>query len=341
VVGVLTSGCTSHIRTPLVRTGDRYDPTGLEASLNPAFEYPKAEVGSTNHVIRQGATPGYELRELQIPSIGENAQAENLIGARFFRSLEPGPRPLVIVLPIWARYTYPSRKMCRYIQKHSGGGVHVLDVQGVRFLIDWEELAATTDEDEFMERWRMAAERERVTMVDIRRLLDWAEQHPDIDGSRVAILGFSHSAIIAGTVVTQEPRLAAAVLVMGGAHPHRIIARCRGKRTSAVQKNAENAFGWGREEFEKRLEPVFRTVDAASYPGRVDPNDVLILDSGRDKCIPESCRDALWDALGRPERISFNYGHRMSFLSMTPLGGSWMCRRIWDFLETRLLARGE
>jgi dienelactone hydrolase len=332
------SGCTSHVLTPLQQADDVAGRTQLDTAPDSAFGYSKTQVPFTNHVVGRGANSRYELRRLEIPSIGENAQQDNLIEARYFRSTEPGPRPLVIVLPIWARYTYPSKKICRHVQHHSKGGVHLLDVEGVRFLIDWDDITGATDEESFLDLWRVAVERERVTMIDIRRLVDWAEQRPEIDATRIAIVGFSHSAIIAGTVVTQEPRLAAAVLVMGGAEPHHIIARCQGKRTSSVQKTARKRFGWDQDELAKRLGHLFHTVDAASYPGRVDPRKVLIVDAGRDRCIPETSRDALWEAMGRPERISLDYGHRMSFLSMTPFGGSWMCHRIWDFLEQKLLA---
>ena len=78
-------------------------------------------------------------------------------------------------------------------------------------------------------------------------------------------------------------------------------------------------------------------VDPANYPDRVDPNRVLIIEANRDKCVPEKSREDLWLALGKPERISMNYDHAPAFYSMTPLGLSWMRRRIWEFLEPRLL----
>ncbi len=333
------AGCTAHVRTPYRGADDVAVVAARETAPSPAFEYTRAEVHVTNHLAGVGATSRYRLRLLEFPSIGDNGQDGNLISARYFQSTATGPRPLVIVLPIWARFTYPSNKICSYLQRHSDGAVHVLDVLGVRFLIDWAELADAPDEETYMALWRRAVERERVTMIDIRRLVDWAAQRPEVDGSRVAIIGFSHSAILAGTVVTQEPRLAAVVLVMGGAHPEQIVAHCRGERTSSVQERAEDGFGWSRDELARRLQPVFEVVDAASYAGRVDPQKVLFFDARRDRCIPESSRDALWEALGRPERISLDYSHRNAFLSMTPLGGSWMCRRIWEFLEPRLADR--
>jgi pimeloyl-ACP methyl ester carboxylesterase len=223
------------------------------------------------------------------------------------------------------------------IQRRSNGAVHVLHVQGDTHLADWPGLVAAADEAEFLELWREAVERQRVTIVDTRRLIDWAEQRPEIDADRVALIGCSISAMVAGTIATQEPRLAATVTVMGGSHMQSVVANCDGKRATRVQAKAAESFGWGREELEAQLEPIMSVVDPANYPDRVDPRRVLIIEANRDKCAPEESREDFWLALGKPERISMNYDHAPAFYSMTPLGLSWMRRRIWEFLEPRLL----
>jgi len=331
-----TAGCyTSHVRTPYVNAVDVQAYRSFDAA--PAFTYEKTNVPFTNHVEGTGATSMYELRLLEIPSIGENSQKDNLVTVRYYRSTLPGPHPLVIVLPIWGSYTYPPRKFTSSIQRRSSGAVHVLHVQGDTHLADWPGLVAAADEAEFLDLWREAVERQRVTIVDVRRLIDWAEQHPEIDPDRVALIGCSLGAFIAGTIATQEPRLAATVTVMGGSHPQSVIANCDGKRATAVQAKAAETFGWDREELAARLEPIMSVVDPANYPDRVDPRKVLIIEANRDKCVPEQSREDFWLALGKPERIGMNYDHAPAFYSMTPLGLSWMRRRIWEFLEARLL----
>jgi dienelactone hydrolase len=333
---VAATGCyTSHVRTPYTDAGDVQGSPSFEAA--PAFTYEKHDVPFTNHVAGIGAAPMYELRLLEIPSVGENNQKDNLVTARYYRSTLPGSHPLVIVLPIWGSYTYPPRKLTRSVQRHSSGAVHVLHVQGDQHLADWPGLVAAADESEFLELWREAVERQRVTVVDVRRLIDWAEQRPEIDADRVALIGCSLGAVIAGTIATQEPRLAATVTIMGGSHLQLVVASCDGQRATSVQAKAAEDFDWDREELEAQLEPIMSVVDPASYPDRVDPRRVLIIEANRDKCVPERSREDLWLALGKPERISMNYDHAPAFYSMTPLGLSWMRRRIWEFLEPRLL----
>jgi hypothetical protein len=122
---------------------------------------------------------------------------------------------------------------------------------------------------------------------------------------------------------------------MGGARPHRILATCDGD-VGRPRKKILKRFGWTAADYEQAIEPFFRSIDAANYPGRADPSRILIFDSHEDKCIPQDSRDDLWEALGRPARISFLYGHNTSFLSMTPLGFNWMRREIYEFFEGTL-----
>jgi hypothetical protein len=336
LVGIfLATGCyTSHVRTPYVEAGDVLAAQSLETGS--AFAYDKGFVPYTNHVRGTGANSLYEHRLLEIPSVGDNNQPGNLVTASYYRSLVRGSHPLVIVLPIWGTYTYPSRKMSSFIQKHSDGRVHVLHVHGENYFLDWDRLAVSPDEASFLDVFRDAIEYQRVTMIDARRLVDWAEQRPEIDGDRVALIGFSFGAAVAGSILTQEPRFAAAALVMGGAEQHKIVAYCAGEQLTAVRDGVARDFGWSADDLGRLLEPIMRDVDAATYPGQVNPQNVLIVEATRDDCMAKDCRESLWEALGRPERISMNYDHKRAFYSITPLGFNWLRYRIWEFLEPRL-----
>jgi hypothetical protein len=335
-VTLILSGCyTSHVRTPYVDAGDvQFDRHHEET---PVFEYERGEVSFTNHVEGVGATRLYEHRALEIPSVGDNNQPDELVTASYYRSVLPGSHPLVIVLPIWGTYTYPPRKMAKFIQRHSSGRSHVLHVHGERYFINWDELAEAPDEDRFLDVFREGIDHQRVTMIDIQRLVDWAEQRPEIDAERVALVGFSVAAAVGGGILTQEPRIETSVLVMGGAELHTIVAHCAGTRLAAVREKVSRDFGWSAEDLERFLEPIVRGVDPATYPGRVDPQKVLIVEARRDDCMAESCRETLWESLGRPERLTMSYDHKRAFYSMTPVGFNWLRYRIWEFLEPRLL----
>jgi hypothetical protein len=77
-------------------------------------------------------------------------------------------------------------------------------------------------------------------------------------------------------------------------------------------------------------------MDPVHYAGSVDPDSVMIVDAERDRCMREDSREALADAFGRPRRLTVRYGHKNSFLAMTPLAASYLCDEIFEFLDRTL-----
>jgi dienelactone hydrolase len=328
-------GCTAHIYTPIQPEVN----TRVDLQPGPCLlPYEKGPVPCENSIIQADPKLTYQLRHLKIPSIGENGQENNLIEALYYRSNTAGKLPLVIVLPIWGQgfgVTYPPEKITTALRSRSHGGMHVLRVLGERDIIDWEALGEAETEEQFLSIMARMAQREATHIVDISRVVDWAERRDEIDATRIGLIGFSHSAVAGSVMAVNELRFAAVVLVMGGAHPHRILAFCNSDAARLRDKILPR-FGWTAADYEQAIEPFFRPVDVANYPGRADPSRILIFDSHKDQCVPQDARDDLWEALGRPARISLLYGHKTSFLSMTPLGFYWMRREIYEFFESTL-----
>ena len=128
---------------------------------------------------------------------------------------------------------------------------------------------------------------------------------------------------------------------MGGAELHEVLGACRG-RAGDARRRLMRRFGWDEATFRSRIEATVAPHEPARFAGKVHPSRVLLVDAAFDHCMPQTARDGLWEALGRPERITLRYGHKVAFLSMTPLGFHYTTRRILDFLDDRLRAgRGE
>jgi dienelactone hydrolase len=319
------------------RTHHPYDPVVVappRSSLAISyFSYSPEPVTVDNHDMAGRGL--YDLRRLTYPSVGRNGQINNQVKVHYHQSIVPGSWPALIVLPIWGIHTYPSRKITRVIKNESRGKMHVLDVQGDDFLLDWDQLHSAPDEESFRAAWQETIERERTMVIDIRRLVDWTETRPEID--HIGLIGFSHSAMLTAIIAAHEPRIAATVLLFGGAHPHEVIAQCDGSRTVGLQIKVEQELGWTKDQFEQWLEPILRVMDPAQYPGRVDPATVLLFEAERDPCISESAQKALREAMGHPERYSIDATHRKAFYTMTPLYLNWLRFRVWEFLEQKLL----
>ena len=333
-------GCVAHTSSPPASM----PPESLELrepSATQLFSYERREIPFKNRMLDKEETSLYRVRYVRFPSIGDNGQPDNLVRGKYYESKLQGRKPMVVVLPIWGRHVYPPEKITAHLLRRSRGHINVFQVEGPNHLLDWQGLASAPDETSYLELWEQGARREWVAITDIRRILDWAKTRADLDSERVGLVGFSHGAMVAGAVAAQEPRLAATVLVMGGALAHQVLAQCPLTRSAPARSKAVTEFGWSLDELEQRLQPIFAPLDPTTYPGRVDPQRVLIVEAAQDQCMTETAREALWESMGQPERILIPTRHKRAFLGMTPLGFNWLRHRIGDFLLRTLELPGE
>ena len=322
--------CTSHVHYP-----HETRPVAVShAGPIKVFEY-RPSPGDLSMKRVSGRKHGYSTRRFSMPASFENAQPGNLITGTYYASDSPGRKPLVIVLPVWGVSEYPSVKMSHAILKRSHGAMNVLRVDGARRLMPWKRIERCDGLEEFVAGVANAARRLRHAVIDTRRLIDWAQTRPEIADERIGVVGFSISALTGTLVAQSDPRVRSAALVMGGAHIGTIVSRCPGNEKDtreAVMKNT----GLRLPEYERTVTALFEGLDPTDYPNRVNPGRILIVDAVKDECIPKESRDAWWEALGRPERISMNYTHRGAFMAMTPLGLNFLRARIYGHLADTL-----
>jgi hypothetical protein len=325
------SGCVLHVHRNLAPpTGFEYSPSAAAA---PAFTYQAA--GDVELSEPFDTTIAHETVWLQFPSSGHNGHPQNLVEGQYFRSRDPGPKKLVVVMPIWGTSTYPPAKISSGYARHAGRDTQVIWIYGSAPLFPWTELSTAKTEAEFVAMARDSAERYRSSVIDMRRLMDWAATRPEIDSSRIAFVGFSMSALVTATLLGNDSRVAAAVLMMGAANYADIFATCH-DRAGEVREHAMQAFGWSLERYRNFFRELFQPADPTQFAGRYDPDKILMIDAMFDDCMPESSRAALWEVTGHPERITMLYKHRTAFYSLTPLGLNFTRRKIYRFLDRAL-----
>jgi dienelactone hydrolase len=285
----------------------------------------------TNHT--EGTVDRYVVRRLRFPSVGANGQAGRRVTVRYYEDATAGPKPLVVIVPTWGGSTYPSAIVARDLVTQ--GRVNVMQVLVADPVIDWDALARAPDPAAFRGEVQRMVARVRTSVIDLRRLLDWAETRPAVDPTRLALVGFSVSALQVAAVMASDARLAAAVLVMGGAHPHQILATCYGP-PAAVRAAVLPRFGWTAPDLADDLAPLVRPIDPADLGSRLNPARVLLFDAAYDDCVPRTAREALWTATGRPARVTVLSTHAGAFLAMTFLGGNHIRHRIVAFFDRAL-----
>lgn len=323
---VAAPGCVGVVRTPAAPASEV--PRKFEAA--PAFRY--TVPGPVTLSAPVDAARFHDLLELSYESVGPNGAPENRVEALYYRSRSAGPLKLVVVLPIWGTSEYPPSRISSGYARHSKGNAHVIWIRDNTRLFPWDAMSATESEAEFVSLARTGTERFRTTVANMRRLIDWAETRPEIDAERIAFVGFSMSALVTATLLGNEDRVAAAVLMMGAARYAEVFATC-GDRTAAVREHALRTHGWSLQRYRSFFEHLFAPAEPLRFAGRYDPSRILLFEARFDNCMPPRTRDALWEAMGRPERITLWLRHRSAFYSLTPLGLNFARRRIYEFLD--------
>jgi hypothetical protein len=321
------TGCALHVhRDPEPSPGFHYEAAQPAAVPFDSFERTAVQLSEPFD-----ETGSHEMVRLSFRSNGRNGHPENLVEGQYFRSKEPGPKGLVVVMPIWGTSDYPPQKISTGYARRSRDS-HVIWIYGTAPLFPWTALSSAPTEEIFRAMARDSAERYRAAVVDMRRLVDWATTQPEIDAERIAFVGFSMSALVTATLLANEPRVAGGVLMMGAAGFADVFAMCR-NRAGEVREHAMRTFGWTIDEYREFFEILFDPADPTRFEGRYDPKKILMIDAMFDDCMPESSRAALWEITGHPERVTFLYQHRSAFYSLTPLGLNVSRRKIYRFLD--------
>lgn len=333
----LLAACTTHVH-------QAYRPAAgavqaMPVGLRPAYyDYRAPRPTVETYALPFQQVRGYEVTGIRFPSSERNGQPGNLVDARYFRSESAGPKPLLIVLPIWATHTFPSTVISNGYALHSAGRANVLRMLGEGPLFDWFEIADVDSREAFDSAVDEAVSRFRAVAIDLRRLIDWAETRPEIDSSRIGIIGFSMSALVGANVAGNDPRVHTAVYVLGGARPWDMMAECN-LVVEYMRKSVSETLGWDQARYRDYFHDKLRYGDPALWRGRYRSENTLVIESSKDDCVPPGSRAELFAATGEPERILYPYNHWQPFLAMTPVGRNVLTRDIFEFLDRKLLQR--
>ena len=220
ISGCVTTPVPSSATSPAASVADR--PT--------TFDYPQGPIAYQNHDLPELDSRYYRVKRISFTSHGDNGQPDNRVTARYYRGSRPGPRPILVVLPIWGSYTYPADVISRGVRQRADGSVDLLVIEGQDFLINWYEFAAAPTEAAFEAEVDRMGNRLWTAAMDTRRFIDWAQQREEIDPQRIGLIGFSMGALVGSLVAASEDRLAATVLVMGAADFPGVMAACGSKK---------------------------------------------------------------------------------------------------------------
>ncbi|MCC6728551.1 MAG: acetylxylan esterase [Chthonomonadales bacterium] len=132
------------------------------------------------------------------------------------------------------------------------------------------------------------------TVIDLRRAIDYLLARGDVDRERIGFLGFSQGAMIGGTLLGVEPRVAVACLAVPGAGLEEWAKHMKLPAGGDAHTMVVSA----------------AIVDPIHFVGRFAPRPLLVLAARRDGLIPRSATEALLAAAGASTQVVwYNSGH--------------------------------
>lgn len=199
-----------------------------------------------------------------------------------------GLNPVVILLhPLGERKTTMMDGFARFFVRHGiSCAVMVLPYHMQRLERGGNPLAHYASAD-----IRVVAQSFAQAVADVGAVTDWLWNRPDVDRTRIGVLGVSLGAIVAHTAMGKDVRLSAGVCILGGGdfpYLYRSSVLFRLLHPDARRTLTPE---------ERRL---LAAIDPLTYAGRNQPRQVLMIQAARDLIIPPGDATELWRALGRP-----------------------------------------
>lgn len=149
----------------------------------------------------------------------------------------------------------------------------------------------------------------RARVIDTRRALDWALRRSEIDTDRVALIGFSHGALVGSLIAAVDPRIKAAALVLAGGDLAGIIRDSDAGSLARIRDGLMADQDLTADGFYDAATAVLGDVDPLTYAPLVSPRTILMINARFDHVIRRPYAEALWRGLGRPELVWLPTGH--------------------------------
>lgn len=223
----------------------------------------------------------------------------NTIPAEFFRPRGDGPWPYVIVTHIAGGDFELSRFVSRTLASNGIATVFIkLPYYGER------RPAGRRDIKMLAPDVGIASGAMAQAVQDIRRVVDWIEAQPDLDGDKIGICGISLGSITGALATAIEPRLTHACLIIGGGSLADLVFESVESEAREYRKLWTESGGT-----RESLREVMAPFDPVTYPDRLKKRVIFMINADQDESVPVSCNKALWEAAGRQRIVWYPCGH--------------------------------
>jgi len=182
----------------------------------------------------------------------------------------------------------------------------------------------------------------RVSVIDVRQVLDWAGSRSEIDQEQIAVIGISFGGFISAITMGIDERIKAGVFITAAGNSEKISRKSRNPLVKRRYRRSEAEYHEIQSEYAQYLAEVaekgFERVTPSRQSFLTDPmtfapylrgRPILMLNSLWDEYIPREAAREFWEACGKPAITWFPATHSTIWLWYP-----FIRRRITRFLKS-------
>jgi len=182
----------------------------------------------------------------------------------------------------------------------------------------------------------------RISVIDVRQIMDWASDRPEINKEQIAVIGMSLGGFVSAIAMGVDKRISAGVFLISGGNSERI---CWSSRNSVIKEShscteaechrLHNCYPQYLADVAKKgLENVTAAkecflTDTMTFASYLRNRPILMINSLWDEAIPRQATLDFWEACGKPAIAWFPATHTTIWLWYPFVG-----RKIAGFLAS-------
>jgi dienelactone hydrolase len=232
----------------------------------------------------------FVVRQLELPSLDDAAEP---IAFEYYDVDGDASTPVVMLLPIFNGQLAIPRFFARYFANAG-----------------WAAVVVTRGRDP-LEALTAPQATVQGNLRDYRRVLDWIEQDPELDASRIGVFGVSLGAMDAVMLAALDRRVNSLVIAMAGGDLSYLLTNTNYRPVARTIGDMAADLGTTREALGARLDAAIK-LDPLAVAPYVDAERVFMILTRTDVIIPFEAQQRLRKELGSPEALYLLTGHRLS-----------------------------
>jgi hypothetical protein len=282
---IALAGCTTHV--PLSDSYHGPDawpsdgPIAFEESLLPPEVEGDVEARTRAHFV---------VHQLSLPSSADSAES---VEFEYYDVDGDDRTPVVVLLPVFNGQLKIPRFFARYFANHGWAAVVVTRGR--------DPLDALTAPEHAVQG----------NLQSYRRVLDWIEHEPELDATRIGVLGVSLGAMDAVMLTAFDRRVNSLVIAMAGGDFSYLLTNTNYRRVTRTIDDMAAELGTSREAVVARLDASIK-LDPLALAPYVDAERVFMVLTRTDAIIPFEAQQLLRATMGSPEALYLLTGHRPS-----------------------------